>query len=171
MDDELGASWAVDCNVCRLLVCGCIFLVRFCCNCHCKFCKPLTDLLSCNRSSLSSARLSLCSYKQGALLGLLTGLLCQSGPSSWPRRFSDHRCSPICGELAQHRAPSPRCSVLLCPPLPSFSPNSNLLRRPHEVRRFVRSFGLERIDRSDQSAARHLQILNFATFNLSKTTL
>ena len=70
MDDELGASWTVDRIVCRLLVCGCIFLFRFCCKFHCRFCKQLTDTTTCNRSSLFSAWLSLCSSEQGALLGL-----------------------------------------------------------------------------------------------------
>ena len=67
---------------------------------------------------------------------------------------------------AQHCSPSSCHSVLLCPPLPSFFPNSNLLRRPHEALRSIRSFGLKRIDRSDQSAVCHLQISQLAAFAL-----
>ena len=109
---------------------------------------------------------------QCPVVPLLIRARCTAWSSYWPplpvwtvllvTQISDHRCSPICGELAQHRPLSPLVPVSFCPPLPSLFPNSECWQQPHQALPTVRSLGLERIDRSDQSAARHLQILNSA---------
>ena len=90
-------------------------------------------------------------------LSPLTGLFCQSRPSSSLRTNLATDFSPSVVHAALHS------ELLLVPvsvqPLfPSLSPHSTLWRRPHKARRLVRLLGLERIDRSDQSAANCLQI-------------
>ena len=92
---------------------------------------------------------------------------CAAGSSQWTLLFP--ASLSICASKSGHRFPTiwvraaqrtrlPLVPVSAQPPLPSLSPHSILLRQPHQALRSVRSFGLEQIDRSDQSAARHLQI-------------
>ena len=61
------------------------------------------------------------------------------------------------------------CSVSHCPTFLSFSPSSELLRQPHEARRFVCSFDLRRIDRPNQSVANCLQISKAGCVQSSQT--
>ena len=103
--------------------------------------------------------------EESALLGPLSGRFCslRPCPSARPNLATDFYT--IWARVAQ-RSLQLLVPVFAYPPLLSLFPHSTLLRRPHEARRFVRLLGLERIDRSDQSAAPHLQISQLAAFDL-----
>ena len=100
MDNELGASWTVDPIVCRLLICGCIFLVRFCYKFHCRF------LQTTHRHAELQSIFSL----QCPVVPLLIRARCTTWSSKWTlccpassllsALESDHRFPTICGSHA-----------------------------------------------------------------------
>ena len=93
----------------------------------------------------------------GVPLSPLTGLLCQSRPSSSLRANLATDFSPSVVRAALH-SELLLVPVLVQPLFPSLSPHSTLWRRPHKARRLVRFSVLRRIDRPEQSAANCLQI-------------
>ena len=119
---------------------------------------------------LSSAPVGSSLSKGSAPLGLLTRRFCSLRPCPSARSNLATDSYTIWARAAQ-RSPLLLVPVSAYPPSPSLSPHSTLSRRPHKACRFVCSLGLERIDRSDQSAGLHLQISKFATYNLYKTAL
>ena len=126
-----------------------------------KFCRPTRLLQAQRRRLLSSAPVGSSLSKGSVLLGSPNGRFVALRPSSSARRNMATDFYTIWARAAQHSR-LPLVPVSVQPPLPSFSPNSKQLRRPHQALRSVRSLGLERIDRLDQSAGLNLQILNSA---------
>ena len=127
--------------------------------------QDLTRLLQAQHAVFSRWHLDDPSLSEGGVpLGLLSGCFAALRPSLPLRRNLDTDFLQS-GLRAAQRSSAFLCPSPHCPTLPSLSPYSNLTSQPHEALDSLRSFDLERIDRSDQSASLHLQIPKLAAFN------